>query len=651
MKYFYRIWLAILLSSLLVEIIFKLIAFGEVFNIVFIRIILFNLIVSIIITLLISFFKPKVAKVITSIYVFSIGFYGLLQLTFYDILGAYMSFKASADSGLTRVNQQIWEFITAIKPQYLLLFVPFVLVLLSIRINKKKWKKSFNLNISQILVFSIIGVIVHTISLWTLTSKTFNPEYAIVSDKELYDYVEYQELGLNRLGMVKFCFRDLITTIFPKDKAIKAGSFIPRGSNSIKSNYKRKIDDTKWQKLINNETDKDILTLHNYYINRPITPKNEYTGIFKDKNFIFIMAEAFDYIAIDKDLTPTLYKLRTKGWSFEKNYRPKYSCTTGESEFISLVSIVPVSTVCTPNYFKNNEYPTSIFNLFNSQGYYSTSYHNYTDQYYSRTIVHKSMGSAAFYNRDKLKNPVLNGWGSDRDLIKLSTPYYMDKDKFFTFIITSSTHFPYDITSTIQQRHWAKVKNLDAPYEIKTYLAKSIELDLAIADLLADLEEHDKLDDTVIAIFGDHHPLRIELSYIKEYSDIDRTKDLDIDLNPFIIYTPNIEHKVITEVSDTFDLVPTIANLFNLDYDPRYYFGSDIFSDEEPLAIFNGGSWITEKGYYNAIKGEFTSYVDEEVPSKYINDMTNYVKGAFEISSKTLYTNYYKKRFSDTKKR
>ena len=58
------------------------------------------------------------------------------------------------------------------------------------------------------------------------------------------------------------------------------------------------------------------------------------TGIFKDKNLILIMVEAFDMIAINEKLTPTLYKLSTEGLNFDNYYTPKYSCTIGESEFI-----------------------------------------------------------------------------------------------------------------------------------------------------------------------------------------------------------------------------------------------------------------------------------------------------------------------------
>ena len=44
-------------------------------------------------------------------------------------------------------------------------------------------------------------------------------------------------------------------------------------------------------------------------------------GMFKDKNLIVITAEAFSPIAIDKELTPTLYKMYTEGFSFRNNYK------------------------------------------------------------------------------------------------------------------------------------------------------------------------------------------------------------------------------------------------------------------------------------------------------------------------------------------
>ena len=50
--------------------------------------------------------------------------------------------------------------------------------------------------------------------------------------------------------------------------------------------------------------------LNNYFINRNITPKNEYTGIFEGKNLIVILMESTNEIFINEKEYPTLYKLK-----------------------------------------------------------------------------------------------------------------------------------------------------------------------------------------------------------------------------------------------------------------------------------------------------------------------------------------------------
>ena len=44
----------------------------------------------------------------------------------------------------------------------------------------------------------------------------------------------------------------------------------------------------------------------------------EYTGVFAGKNLIFIVAEGFSPIAVDEELTPTLYKLVNNGFCLWK---------------------------------------------------------------------------------------------------------------------------------------------------------------------------------------------------------------------------------------------------------------------------------------------------------------------------------------------
>ena len=69
-----------------------------------------------------------------------------------------------------------------------------------------------------------------------------------------------------------------------------------------------------------------------------------------------------------------------------------------------------------------------------------------------------------------------------------------------------------------------------------------------------------------------------------------------------IIYNSEIKGSELKTVSSTFDLVPTIANLFDLDYDPRYYMGDDLFSEDyQSLVVFYDYSWKNEYAYFNTL--------------------------------------------------
>ena len=255
------------------------------------------------------------------------------------------------------------------------------------------------------------------------------------------------------------------------------------------------------------------------------------------------------------------------------------------------------------------------------------------------------MGSSLYLDHDPLKIINHTGWPSDLELFQNSLEYYVDKDKFFTFVITSSTHFPYDYDTYLTQKYWDQVKDLPYTNNVKRYIAKAMELDAGIEFLMNSLAEQGKLDDTVFVLFGDHHPLKLSYNEINSASSYDRLENYNIDKLPFIIYNSNTESKVISKTASTFDILPTIANLFNLDYDPRDYMGIDLFSDNDSIVIFNNGSWITDKCIYKSSSGSFISLTDEEVTDEYIEKINKIVNDKFYISDKVLTMNYFKYKY------
>ncbi len=641
--YFFRIFAITFISILYVELIFRYLSFKSLYDIEVIRIVLFTLTTSLIVAFITSLFREKLAKFMTFLFSFIIGCYAIAQLNFHSFMGNYMSFNAAGD-GLGRVTEEIKTFLISIKPVYYLCLLPTVLIIILFVFAKTIliYERS---NYKKILGRLVLIIIIHLISLSTLYLPLFEQKTQIKDNRTLYKQPILLELSLKQFGVVRFLARDVISVFSSNEEKLIIVETPEEPIVPPEPDYDRHIDDTEWKKLIEEETNPQIKNLHEYYINKSITPKNDMTGIFKDKNLIYIMIEAFDIVSINEELTPTLYKLYTEGLSFDNYYTPKYSCTTGESEYIGLTSIIPSIPVCTPNTYKNNDYSTSIFKLFEKSDYYNTSYHNYSDKFYERTILHENMGSIKFYNNDDLAIDKISGWPSDLNLMEEALPHFIDEDKFFSFIITSTTHFPYDEDghAGVVTKHWDKVKDLPYNVKIKRYMAKAIELDLSLEYLLNSLVEKEILDDTVIVLFGDHHPLNMEYSYLNSASPYDRYEDFNIDKLPFIIYNTELEPSRIQKTASTFDILPTLANMFDLDYDPRYYVGKDVFSDEETLVIFTNGSWITDKAMFYASTGKYKKLQDIE--EEYITLTNQKVNNYFSASDQTLKTNYFKYRF------
>lgn len=640
--YFLKLFLVTLISLLFIELSFKVIAFKNLFGLELIRIFIFSVSASLIVAFICSFLKRKLSKILVSIFVFLTGFYALLQLTFNNLLGNYMSLNASSGGGLGRVTSQIPEFIKSIRLEYLIVFLPFiVLIILFI-----KWKTLLEYekpNKLRVILIIIAIVISEILCVLSVNLTIFQDKNQIKSNKDLYRAPTLLSLSLKQFGTLKFFERDIIYMLFPSDNySLEIG----KKDDPVfeETDYKREIDDTEFKSLLESETNSSIKELHEYFLNQSITPKNDYTGYFKDKNLVLIMVEAFDLIAINEELTPTLYMMTQNGWYFDNYYTPKYSCTTGESEYIAETSIIPSSTVCTPNTYVNNNYSTAIFNLFKNSGYYTSSYHSWTDEFYNRSKLHINMGSQLYLDYNSLNMSSILGWPLDTEMFNNSYSYYSDKDKFFTFIVTSSTHFPYDTDTTVTRKHWDKVKDTDYPQDVKRYLAKAIELDESVKLLMEKLEADGILDDTVIVMFGDHHPLKMSYKYLNDYSSIDRYEDFNMDRLPFMIYNSAEEGKVISKTASTFDILPTLANLFDLNYDPRYYVGVDVFSDEETIVIFTDGSWITDKALYDSSTNTYKSFTGN-LNQEYIESINKKVNDKFYVSNKVLTLDYFKYRF------
>ena len=100
---------------------------------------------------------------------------------------------------------------------------------------------------------------------------------------------------------------------------------------------------------------------------------------------------------------------------------------------------------------------------------------------------------------------------------------------------------------------------------------------------------------------------------------------------PLIIWTSDGELKgKIEDVMGMWDVLPTVSNMFNLDY--TYALGNDIFSNKEKIVVFPNGNVLTNKVYYNNLKDEYISINSEPIDIDYIDRIKEYADERLEVS-------------------
>lgn len=611
-----------------------------------VRILIFSLSVSLGIFIVSQLLPKKFQLILLNASLYFLAFIALTQVSYRLYMNANYSFRLFF-SMASRVNDYAKDFAQYIKLINMIVFVPaiiFTFFSYSIRKYEKIKTNWLKFGLMFVVVLSLHG-------LGLISLNWFNQESLPIKVVELYNNPYIPDLSLNQLGLSRFIIRDTRNLLLGTKETEEIIEIIPEEIIVVSEpSYERIIDDTAWIEKMNNESNETIKVIDEYLMNRTITPKNEYTGIFKDKNLVYIMVEAFDFMGIDEQLTPTLYKLTQDGFFFDHFFSPQYSCATGESEFIGLTSLVPRTGICSPNTYTENVYNRSIFNLFNDAGYFSSSYHNYSDKFYQRTELHQNLGSTYFYNNDDLEIKTLKGWPSDVNLMEEAFKVYGDKQRFFSYIITSSTHFPYDIDSTLGNRYLDEISALypDLPLNVQRYKSKAMELDRSIETLINLLDAQGILEDTVIIMYGDHFPLKTEKQVFLDYGDPynERAKGFNINMLPMIIYNSEVKGERLSTISSTFDLVPTIANLFDLEYDPRFYFGIDIFdTNQERVVPYASLSWNNQFGAYSVSSARFSPFeANNTLTSEEIIRISKIVKQNSDISYRILQNDYFSYR-------
>jgi len=630
-------FLIFLIPVLFLEFMFSIFIFDTYYKESVINIILYSLMVSSILSLLSGFFKSKGNRVVISILLFILGFLFSVQLVFYDSFKTFFSFT------ILGLGDQLESFLgSTIKMiirnllRIIVLFLPFIIYL----IFKKKLdcgRSRINSYITYILVFilSLTLFIVHMNGTKKIDSGTYY----------LYHDVNNIELNMEKLGVLNSYSLDIYRAIHGfEEKMIDVDEKEEKKEEPSVIVYEKNTLDIDFDKATSNN---EIKKINDYMKNNEGTDKNEYTGLFKGYNLIYITAESFSELAVSEELTPTLYKLTHKGFIFDNYYTPNNLSTIG-GEFQSLTGLYPNSSILSKWRTGTNYFPYGLATTFKNLGYKTYAYHN---NWYGFQDRHKYLKSQGFTNYLGCYNGLekrmnCKPWPqSDDEMIKVTTKDYVtNEEPFLAYYMTVSGHFGYTWDgNSMAAKHKKEVKNLSGATEsAKAYVATQIELDHALERLLKTLEENGKLDNTVIVLLADHYPYNLDLNSVNSISTYKRDSVVEVNHNNLILWNSKLTDTHIDKACMSSDVLPTVLNLFGVEYDSRLLTGRDILSTSSGLAVFNNRSWVSDKGTYFANSKKFVPKEVMEDQDTYVKNMNGIVSNRLNIAKLIVKNNYYK---------
>ena len=418
--------------------------------------------------------------------------------------------------------------------------------------------------------------------------------------------------------------------------------------------YEKNIMDIDFDALEQNASS-DYIQLDTYVQSQTASLQNEYTGLFKGKNLIMISAEAFSAEVIDEERTPTLYRLATKGINFTDYYQPASAGTTG-GEYENIFGMLPMLGGSSFKITATRNNYLTIGSQLNRLNYNGWAFHNNDYTFYDRDKTHNNLGySNGFMGYGNgMEEYVTNQWPqSDLEMIEGTLPLYIDQEPFNVYYMSVSGHNGYSVSANaMAKKNWDRVKDLDYSDEVKGYLAANMELEDALTYLVNELEEKGIADDTVIVLGADHFPYGLDynaslgnMPYLSELYGYNVTNYLERDHNRLIIWSGCLEDDDPIIVDDpvfSLDILPTLCNLFGVEYDSRLLPGRDVFSTTSPLIFNTNYDWKTDKGTYLSWTNTFTPKDENTViPDGYVEKMKTIVSNKIKYCDAVLKLDYF----------
>ena len=490
------------------------------------------------------------------------------------------------------------------------IYIWFVIIIFTIYIGFKKIPKKDNFNYKNVIIVVLVFLLIHLLLPNLYGSANSSLEWNTWQNpRNIYKNFNDANKSMSITGLYEYTIRNFYIT------------FLQTEEEETSEDYEFLMEAFS---VNNNEV-------------------NKYTGIFKNKNLIFVQLEGIDdWLLTEKDM-PTLYGMLNNSFVFQNHYSYyNGGGSTFNSEFaVNTGFITPLSYTQNAYSFNKNSFPYSMANMFKNQDYVVNAFHMNSGEYYSRQTNYTNWGYDKYYGLLDINDYKDKSYTLDRELINDVTfqeRMFPKDSKFVDYIITYSNHLPFTNTKGVCKLLYDMEMDLNDTVDMgeessSTFVQlteeecirkQAHETDYMMELLLKKLTELNLIDDTVIVVFTDHY-----LYTVEDKTILDKYKNTSnnlINKTPFFIWQNNMKRTNIKEVTSQLNILPTTLNLFGINYNPNYYIGSDALSQNyKGIVFFSDYSWYdgniyVENGVIANNKSSSQEYLDEK--NYYIHYLT-----------------------------
>ena len=351
---------------------------------------------------------------------------------------------------------------------------------------------------------------------------------------------------------------------------------------------------TTLSKLKNKPNEEDINEINEWLEwNKEDVPDNEYKGIAKGKNVVFLQIEALEDFIINQEVygqevTPYMNKLVKDGLYFNNIHEQNNAGNSIDMDMMASSGVLPLGDSITYLTHPEVKYK-SLPRILGENGYTSVLTHaERAGDWNWAEAGSVSAGYEELWDIREYEIDEYAGFGlSDRSLYTQFTNKISNlKEPFMAVVPTLTSHGPFDIAE--------KYRELDLPEELDKnrlggYFQSIHYADKQIGLFFKLLEEKGLIDDTIVVIYGDHGGIHKYYMEDVEATDMpgDWWKENEKQI-PLIIYGKDIPAKTISNVGGQIDIMPTVSYLLGVDTG-NVQMGRNLLTTERDATVIKGG--------------------------------------------------------------